>query len=228
MLLLVAAVAAGASCSPPADSSPPLHGYLFQKGPYQALYGANGRIVRLLHDEDGDGKADSVTIFGANGKPERVEIDTDKDGVVDRWEYLGPKGLEKVGSSRRKPGVPDLWVFSDPSGEMTRRELDEDGDGKVDRVETYAGGRLARVAVDSDRDGRLDRWQDWSTGRLSAEEFDTNADGVADRRLRYRADGTPAGVDLLAPGSIRGLGPKAAATGSGTAPAKAPGSTRSP
>jgi hypothetical protein len=191
-------IAVGAlSCSPPPESSPSSGGYLFQKGPYQALYGKDGHIIRLLHDENGDGRPESVTVFRPNGRPERVEIDTDGDGVVDRWEYLGQSGLEKIGSSTKKPGKPDLWVYTDASGAVTRRDLDEDGNGSVDRIERYLGSRLVKVEVDGDGDGRIDRWQDWGSGRLAAEELDTDGDGRPDRRLRYTLAGNVAAIEPM-------------------------------
>ena len=120
------------------DSRPPgprIH--LVEKGPYQALYGPDGRLQRLVYDRDADGRAEVVTLFAATGKPVRAEIDTDGDGVVDRWEYFRADGvLEKVGLSRRNNGTPDEWDFPDAALALARRELDEDGDGTVDRVET--------------------------------------------------------------------------------------------
>ncbi len=85
-------------------------GFLVQKQEFQALYDANGRIVRLLQDRNHDGRAEVVIVYYPNGKPQRGEIDTDKDGVVDRWEYFRTDGsLEKVGISRARNGVPDTW-----------------------------------------------------------------------------------------------------------------------
>ena len=85
---------------------------LIQKAQFQALYGPNGRIERLLQDRDGDGRADTVIVYRPNGKAERGEIDTDADGRVDRWEHFRTDGtLERV-------------------------DLDADGDGRSDRADT--------------------------------------------------------------------------------------------
>ena len=109
-----------AGCEPP--SSPPgLR--LIEKGPYQALYGPDGRLQRLVYDRDGDGRAEVVTLFAPDGKPLRAEIDSDGDGVVDRWEcFSAAGGLEKVGLSRDRSGRPEEWVFVDASGAVVRRE----------------------------------------------------------------------------------------------------------
>jgi hypothetical protein len=183
-LPLFALALAASACPPPPE--PVARAYLFEKGEYQALYGADGRIRRLLYDGNGDRVADIVVIYD-NLSPRRFEIDDDRDGVVDRWEDYG--GLGRVGRARRQPGVPDVWETLDPSGKVTRRELDEDGDGRVDHSEQFAQGRLASVEIDTDRDGRNDRWQTWREGALAEETIDTDGDGTADRHLVYGAGG---------------------------------------
>src|SRR5262245_50673188 len=92
-------------------------GFLFEKGPYQALYGPDGKIMRLLYDSNGDKKVDVVTEFYPNGKPRVSEMDQDHNGVIDLWEYyFETGGLEKIGQSRRKPGKVDIWLFHDAKG----------------------------------------------------------------------------------------------------------------
>jgi hypothetical protein len=113
---------------------------LVEKGPYQALYGSDGRLQRLVYDRNADGRAEVVTLFAPTGKPLRAEIDTDGDAVVDRWEYFRTDGaLEKVGLSRRKNGKPDEWDYPDAAGALARREFDDDGDGTVDRTKDVTG-----------------------------------------------------------------------------------------
>jgi hypothetical protein len=90
---------------------------LIEKGPYQALYRADGGIERLLHDRDGDGRADAVVLFDDAGYPVAGEIDTDLDGVVDRWEQLAQDGrVVRVGISEGRSGRPDRW-FQPRSGD---------------------------------------------------------------------------------------------------------------
>jgi hypothetical protein len=84
---------------------------LVQKDQFQALYGPDGRIARLLQDRNHDGRAEAVIVYWPNGKPERGELDTDEDGAVDRWEHFRTDGtLERV-------------------------DLDTNRDGKVDRTD---------------------------------------------------------------------------------------------
>jgi hypothetical protein len=84
---------------------------LLQKGQFQALYGRDGRIVRLLQDRNGDGRAESVVVYARSGRPERGEHDTDEDGAIDRWEHF--RG----------------------DGSLDRVDLDVDRDGRVDRTD---------------------------------------------------------------------------------------------
>ena len=84
---------------------------LVQKDQFQALYGPDGRIVRLLQDRNHDGRAEAVIVYWPNGKPERGELDTDEDGAVDRWERFRTDGT------------------------LDRVDLDTNRDGKVDRTD---------------------------------------------------------------------------------------------
>jgi hypothetical protein len=84
---------------------------LVQKDQFQALYGPNGRIVRLLYDRSRDGRAESVVLYWPNGKPQRGELDTDEDGAIDRWEHFRTDGA------------------------LDRVDVDTNRDGKVDRTD---------------------------------------------------------------------------------------------
>jgi hypothetical protein len=172
--------------------------YLVGKGPYKAFYDRWGRLQRLEYDANGDGRADQIAHHDGARTPRTIEVDDDFDGRVDRWEDYDASGqLARVGTSRRGRG-PDLWTTSGPDGQPARKEYDEDGDGRPDRVETLNAGAVTAVEIDQDRDGRTDRWQSWRQGRLAAEELDTDRDGKPDRRLRYGDDGRVLGLDAVA------------------------------
>jgi hypothetical protein len=183
LIFVLAAALAGCEMTSPA---PRLQ--LVEKGPYQALYGPDSRLQRLVYDADGDGRAEVVTLFAPTGKPLRSEIDTDNDGVVDRWEYFSTAGtLDRVGVSRRKDGKPDEWDVAGASGNVVRREFDEDGDGRVDRAEDVVGGVVVDEELDTDHDGRLDHRLIFGPGRrVVAIETDADGNGIWERKVPVR------------------------------------------
>lgn len=169
-LVVFVVVAVGCGVVPEAPRRGRSH--LVEKGRFQALYDGEGRLERVAYDPNGDGRVDLVTFFGTNGAPVSAQIDSNKDGIVDRWEYYGPDGrLAKLGTSRRKPGTPDLWSYPDGFGGVSRREYDDDGDGRPERAESLLDG----VVV--------------------AEEFDTSGSGRWDRRVVRGPDGSVARID---------------------------------
>jgi hypothetical protein len=92
MVALLVLGTLSSACAPGPSTSGGIRFSLQQKGHFQALYDANGQMLRLLQDTDGDGRAEVVVVFGPKGKPERGEMDTDGDGVVDRREHFAPDG----------------------------------------------------------------------------------------------------------------------------------------
>src|SRR5438046_2162893 len=78
---LIAVLLSG--CQDPTLSKKSASPYLLvEKGPYQSLYGPDGKIERLVYDQNGDGVADAVILYGPDGKIRLAEIDTDFDKVV--------------------------------------------------------------------------------------------------------------------------------------------------
>jgi len=97
-------------------------------------------------------------------------------GPVEARALYGPRGAR-------------LAVYYFPRGgeEPVLREEDRDGDGRPDRVFTYAGGELASEARDVDGDGVLDRFDTLdSRGRVVVREEDFDGDGRVDVRSRFR------------------------------------------
>ncbi len=171
---------------------------LLDRGAYKAYYDRSGRLARLEYDSNGDGRADHIAHHDGAKMPHLLEVDEDFDGRTDRWDdYDAAGNVVKVGRSRRGRG-PDVWTFPGRGGEPVRRELDEDGDARVDRAETLTAGRTTAVELDTDRDGRFDRWQEWADGRLASERLDTDGDGRPDHRLRYGPGGNVVAAEALA------------------------------
>jgi len=172
--------------------------------PVQATYDeVTGKLTRLAADLNKDGAMDTWTYMNA-ATPLRSEQDMDGDGKIERWEFTRPDGSAwKVAVSRRNTGKPDRWTYLDATGEPQRIEsasLDPTDSGqepRIDRIETYASGRLSRVEEDTDADGRIDKWETHEGSTLIAAEFDHNKDGKPDERVTFAAGGKVRGVQKI-------------------------------
>ena len=149
-----------------------------------------GKLRLLKYDSDGNGKVDTVSYMDGS-RVVKIEIDKDEDGKVDRWEYYGPdQKLEKVGISRAGDGKEDAWSYADAAGAVTRLEISTQHDGKVTRIEHYQQTKLVAAEEDADGDGKIDKWETYDGERLSSVAYDTQHRGAPDRRLVYAPDGT--------------------------------------
>jgi hypothetical protein len=147
------------------------------------------RLEVLKYDANGNGTFDTFSHMDGT-KVQWIEIDRDEDGKTDRWEYYGPdQKLLKVGLSRRNTGKPDSWVYRDADGTVAKTEYASKDEGPVDRTEFYEHDLLVRVEEDTDGDGKLDRWETYAGGALTSAAYDSRHRGAPDRRLVYRADG---------------------------------------
>jgi hypothetical protein len=63
-------------------------------------------------------------------------------------------------------------------------------DGKPNRFEHYANNVLTGVEEDTDGDGRVDKWETYEGQRLASVAFDIRHRGTPDRRLVYGKDGS--------------------------------------
>jgi hypothetical protein len=148
-----------------------------------------GKLEVLKYDSDGDGKFDTISYMDG-ARIVRIEIDRDGDGKVDRWEYYGPgQRLEKVGFSRANDGIEDAWSFADPRGAVIRVEVATRRNGQPNRFEHYTDNALTQVEEDTDGDGRIDKWETYEGKRLASVAFDLQHRGTPDRRLIYGRDG---------------------------------------
>jgi hypothetical protein len=149
-----------------------------------------GRLKELTYDANSNGRIDTWTEMDGS-RPVRSRLDRNEDGRIDRWEYYNAEGrLTKVGFSRRDDGQPDAWAQPGPEGRIARVLVSSSGDeSKIDRWETYDSVSpevLTAVEEDTNHDGRPDKWETYAGGRLEKASFDENADGRPDRQLTYR------------------------------------------
>ena len=171
-----------ASCNSAADDA---------KKRIEPVYDKNtGQLTLLKYDSNGNGKVDTWS-YMAGARVVRIEIDKDEDGKIDRWEYYGAgQKLERVGLSRSNDGLEDAWSYAGSDGTVARIEVSTRRDGTVTRVEHYKHDQIAAAEEDANGDGLMDKWETYEGGRLVSLAFDTSHRGKADRRLIYGADGT--------------------------------------
>jgi hypothetical protein len=118
----------------------------------------SGNATRV--DANGDGKPDVVTVT-EGGLTVCQWLDFNFDGVCDTWVYFTPKG------------------------QVRRREVDYDRDGRIDETTNYSGGNIQERQRATTLIGKIDTWQFFEKGRLTRAERDTNGDGIVDQWWEY-------------------------------------------
>src|SRR3954471_507579 len=126
---------------------------------------ATGRLKELTYDSNHNGTVDTWTDMDA-ARPIQTRIDRNEDGRIDRWEYYDTAGkLVKVGFSRKDDGKADAWAFSGADGKVERIEIASTADEKkLDRWEHYDATGLIAAEEDSDGDGVIDKWETYQAG----------------------------------------------------------------
>lgn len=173
---LVLAGALSAGCHG-ATSTPPAAGQI-----EPAYDGATGKLTRLSHDSNNDGKHDTWA-FMDGARLIKLEADENQDGRVDRWEYY--------------PATGDGGVKQPPE----RIDRSTRFDGEVSRREFFEGGVMVRVEEDTDGDRQIDKWETYSGGALTVLALDTKGLGRPNRRLVYTPDGSLDRIEEDADGS---------------------------
>ena len=168
-----------------------------------------GKLALLKYDSDGNGKVDTWSYMDG-ARVVRIEIDKDEDGKIDRWEYYDAnQKLEKIGTSRAHDGKEDAWSYLDDAGAIARVDVSGKHDGTISRVEHYQTGVLVAAEEDSDGDGKMDKWETYDGDRLASSAFDTTHRGAPDRRLIYGPNGTATlEVDAKGTGQFVAVHPK--------------------
>ena len=165
-----------------------------------------GKLQRLAFDSDDDGRNDAAGILDGT-RVKHIEIDTTGNGTIDRWDFYDDDGrVVRVGMARQDDGVMDAVAIMGPDQQPVRLEVSTRRDGTFDRVEFYQAGRLARAEEDTNGDGRVDKWESFRNNPgsgpgeppviLSAVAFDDAATGRPTRRLVYGPDGQVVRVEV--------------------------------
>ena len=84
----------------------------------------------------------------------------------------------------------ELSLFRFARGSIARIEIAAAKTGKATRTEYYEHAALVRAEEDSDGDGKIDKWETYAGDHLASVAFDTAHRGFADRRLIYELGGS--------------------------------------
>ncbi len=127
---------------------------------------------------------------GARGGPlvpARDVADRNGDGNPDLWVYYdGQKRMREV-LDEDYDGRADRVLHYQDGTALVRSEEDLDGDGQMETVSLYDAGQIVRKRTDSDGDGQSDSWSFYNGGELVRHEIDRNRDGFRDLVLIYAA-----------------------------------------
>ena len=156
-------------------------------------FNVHGQLEERLTDRDADGEAENVerTTFNDFGNP--FETKAFSDGRLQRTVRTHYDDLqrERMIETESFTGriVNRVTFVLDERGFLLRREVDDDADGRPDRVETFVRddtGQITLMEVDADGDGNLDLRQRQARddqGRQILREDDEGADGSIERRV---------------------------------------------
>jgi hypothetical protein len=88
---------------------------------------------------------------------------------------------------RNGDGRIDQWIYRE-NGEIARRVLDDDFDGRAERSFVYdrATQQVIRVEEDGDQDGTVDAWTEYQAGQIQRRRADADHDGAVDTWILYR------------------------------------------
>jgi hypothetical protein len=172
----------------------------------------SGRLQRLTFDANEDGRNDAVGVMDGT-RVSRIELDTSGNGRTDRWEFYDTdRRLRRVGFSRQDDGVMDAVAVYASDEKSLQLEVSTRRDGRFDRTEFYESDLLARAEEDTDGDGRVDKWESYRRNprvgsgeppvHMSTVAFDDAAIGRPTRRLVYGPDGTLARVERAGPDGV--------------------------
>ncbi len=98
-------------------------------------------------DNDRDGRCDFGTTRGGRALPDMISaimISRGQRSPADQWLPPGIRNVRLLDQDRNR--VPERATFFDGAGRVAQVWLDNNRDGRADRVQYYQNGRLVRVA----------------------------------------------------------------------------------
>ena len=115
-------------------------------------------------------------------------VDRNEDGRVDQWIYREDGDIVRKLLDEDFDGRPETTLHYDPhTHRVIRVEEDTDRDGNIDTWTGYREGKIQRRRVDGDGDSQVDTWTYYEAGAIARHEQDTTGDGFRDRIGHYAA-----------------------------------------
>jgi hypothetical protein len=132
------------------------------------------------------GHSSSAAPGGATaGSRPRHYADRDADGHTDLWSQTAADGTRRETLDENGDGRVDRINSYDAEQRLVKSEEDLDGDGRLETISLYKDGELARRHADRDGDGRPDSWTFYESGEMVRHEIDRDADGQRDLSMIY-------------------------------------------
>ncbi len=149
---------------------------------------ASGRPAREQFDENGDARPDRTAwLDPVTGRETRIEEDANLDGRIDTWVEHTDGVVARQRRDTNYDGIPDAWAYYDRAGQLSRQELDLDGDGYRNRETLYRAGKLSKEREDRDGNGRFDLVTLYDAEeRIARRDEDRDGDGQIDTRSIYQ------------------------------------------
>jgi hypothetical protein len=117
-------------------------------------------LVKKELDLNRDGRMDLISTFDDDGKLKKEEMDSDYDGNIDWIDHYreGRRVMAEYDTETDgKSNVYKYYETVETSTNLSRKERDTDGDGKIDVWERFGpNGQVIRTGKDTDGDGKMD------------------------------------------------------------------------
>jgi hypothetical protein len=114
-------------------------------------------------------------------------VDRNGDGHTDHWIFRANGEIEREELDENFDGRPDRILHYDLSShQVVSLDEDTDQDGNLDSWTVLRGGVVVRRRADSDADGYVDSWSFYRDGKITRLERDSSGNGFRDHVAYYR------------------------------------------
>jgi hypothetical protein len=146
-------------------------------------YMDGARVVRIEIDKDEDGKIDRWEYYDTEQKLSKIGVSRANGGTPDAWSYVAPDGsITRVEIATRSDRAARNQIAT---GQIATGKI-----AKTTRTEFYDRNTLIRAEEDTDGDGKVDKWETYEGDHVAVVAYDTAHRGFPDQRLVYGVSGS--------------------------------------